>query len=273
MVDLHSHILPAVDDGAADWETSLEMARIAVADGICTLVATPHWPGTDEDASRAENVRELTHALQARLEEEKIPLRVLPGHELVILPELPEELARGGALPLGDPPFLCSDERRRAATYALLEMPYQPLPFFLRDIIFQVQSRGITPVLAHPERNPTVQTRPETLGDYVDAGCVVQISAGSILGQFGPNCRRAALEIMRHGWMHVIASDAHSARSRPPRLAEARDAAARVVGEELAVRSVDAVPAAILAGESLDLRFEPEMLPRANFLQRLFGRA
>jgi protein-tyrosine phosphatase len=273
MVDLHTHILPAVDDGAPDWETSLEMARIAVDDGIRTLVATPHWPGTDEDASRADNVRELTRALQTRLEEAGLPLQVLPGHELVILPELPEELVRGGALCLGDLPLSPSGPARRAATYALLEMPYQPLPFFLRDIIFQVQSRGVTPVLAHPERNPTIQLKPETLADYVDAGCVIQISAGSILGQFGPTCRRAAQEIMRHGWMHVIASDAHSARSRPPCLAAARDAAARVIGPELALRSVDAVPAAILAGETLDLRFQPEMLPRPTLLQRLLGRA
>jgi len=272
MVDLHCHILPGVDDGAADWDACLEMARIAVADGIETICATPHWPGDDSGASKSHNVRVLARAVQDRLDEEQIPLRVVPGHEMVILPELPEELSNGGALTLGDGVISRAfADPRATARYALLEMPYQPLPFFLRDIVFQVQSRGITPVLAHPERNPTVQSRPEVLGDYVDAGCVLQVSAGSILGQFGQTTHRTALAILRHGWCHVIASDGHSTGNRPPRLSAARDEAARTIGTVMAERAVAEIPASILHGLPLDLRVQAAPPLRRTFFQRLLG--
>jgi protein-tyrosine phosphatase len=272
MVDIHCHILPSVDDGAQDWDDCLEMARIAVADGIETICATPHWPGDESGSTKSHNVRVLTRAVQDRLDEEQIPLRVVPGHELVILPDLPEELSTGGALTLGDGVISrASADPRATARYALLEMPYQPLPFFLRDIVFQVQSRGITPVLAHPERNPTVQGKPEVLGEYVEAGCILQVSAGSILGQFGQTAHRAAQALMRSGWCHVIASDAHSPRNRPPRLAAARDEAARTIGAIMAERAVAEIPASILHGLPLDLLSLPVPPPRRTFFQRLLG--
>jgi protein-tyrosine phosphatase len=241
MVDIHCHLLPGVDDGADDWEVSLEMGRIAAADGITTIVATPHWP-LNNDAAPAARVRELVAEVQELFDAEGIGIRVLPGHEMVILPESPEELANGTALTIGG-----------ASKYALLETPYHHLPFYLREIVFQVQSRGFTPVLAHPERNPTIQAKPETLQDYVDAGCLVQVTSGSITGRFGSPAKRAAETIMRQGWCHVIASDAHSANSRPPSLSAAREAAVAIIGKEAAESAVSTAPAAIVAGEPVQL--------------------
>jgi protein-tyrosine phosphatase len=268
MTDIHCHLLPGVDDGAEDWDACLQMARFAVADGIDTIIATPHWPGDEEGSSAAARVLDLTAEVQARLETEGIPLRVLPGHELVILPGVAEELESGGALGLGGSFAAAS---RGETRYALLETPYQPLPFFLRDLIFQVQSRGITPVLAHPERNPTVQTKPDTLEEYVGVGCIIQVSAGSILGQFGSNALRAAQLLLRRGWGHVIASDGHSPVNRPPLLAAARDAAARIVGPEAARMAVEDLPAGIAAGRRIDPSLVPPPPPRSGLLRRLFG--
>lgn len=274
MIDIHCHLLPGVDDGAEDWEACLEMARVAVADGVDTVIATPHWPGDDTGASRAESVLALTRAVQERLEAEAIPLRVLPGHELVILPELPDELDAGNALLLGSDPEASEgrDSRTRPARYALLEMPYQPLPFFLRDLIFHVQSRGITPVLAHPERNPTIQAKPQVMEDLVAAGCLAQVTAGSLLGQFGAASRKTAETLLRRGWAHVIASDAHSPRTRPPLLSGACAAAARLVGAETARRAVEAIPAAIACGARVDLTAESPAPTPPSLLRRLLGR-
>src|SRR5437899_991705 len=210
MVDIHSHILPGLDDGASDMEESLAMARRAVEDGIDAMVATPHWPYESEPVPAAR-VLELTDEVQRALDRENIPLRLIPGHECVMTPELPEELARGGALGFGG-----------KARYALLETPYHHLPFYLRDIVFQVQSRGFTPIIAHPERNPLIQREPEQLLEYVRSGCLVQLTASCLTGRWGPAAKKAGLTLFRRGLGHVIASDAHSAENRPPVLSEAR---------------------------------------------------
>src|ERR671939_330455 len=124
MTDIHCHLLPDVDDGARDWEACLEMARVAVADGIDTIVATPHWPGDDEGSSRSERVLDLARQVQERLEAEGIALRVFPGHELVILPEIADALEKGEALGLGRS-FADGDAEPGRTRYALLETPYQ----------------------------------------------------------------------------------------------------------------------------------------------------
>jgi protein-tyrosine phosphatase len=264
MVDIHCHLLPGVDDGAEDWEMCLEMGRVAASDGITTIVATPHWPLNNE-APSADRVRELVAEVQEAFTLEGISVEVLPGHELMILPESPEELTSGLALPIG------------SSRYALLETPYHHLPFYLRDIIFQVQSRGFTPVLAHPERNPTIQSKPETLQEYIDAGCLLQVTAGSITGRFGAASKRSAEWILRQGWCHVIASDAHSSHNRPPALSAAVEAASAIIGEEAAYCAVTSTPSDIVAGrpvKPVPIEAKP---PRssglAGSLKRLFGRS
>jgi protein-tyrosine phosphatase len=265
VVDIHCHLLPGVDDGAADWDVCLEMGRVAAADGIHTIVATPHWPLNNE-APNAERVRELVAEVQEAFDAESVGVRVLPGHELMILPEAPEELASGAALGIAG-----------STRYALMETPYHHLPFYLREIIFQIQSRGFTPVLAHPERNPVIQTKPETLVDYIDAGCLLQVTAGSITGRFGNGPKRAAEFLMRQGWCHVIASDAHSSNSRPPTLQEAVTAAAAVIGEEAARSAVTTTPEAIISGQPV--RPVPVSVPAhgsrglGGVWKRLFGRS
>jgi protein-tyrosine phosphatase len=265
MVDIHCHLLPGVDDGAGDWDECLEMGRVAAADGITVIVATPHWP-QNNDAPDAARVRDLVAEVQQAFDDEGIAIHVYPGHELVILPEAPDELAAGNALGIAG-----------TMRYALMETPYHHLPYYLREIIFQIQSRGFTPVIAHPERNPIIQAKPETLNDYIDSGCLVQVTAGSILGQFGAPSKRAAEYLMRQGWCHVIASDAHSTSGRPPALHEAMEAAATLIGEDAAQRAVTTTPADIVAGNPV--RIVPVVLQPAKAtglggaLKRLFGRS
>jgi protein-tyrosine phosphatase len=263
MIDIHCHILPGVDDGARDMEASLAMARRAVEDGIEVIVATPHWP-LEADPVSAARIVELTAEVQAELDREQIPLRLIPGHECAITPELPEELAKGGALGFGG-----------KTRYALLETPYHHLPFYLRDIVFQVQSRGFAPVIAHPERNPIVQHNPEQLIEYVRSGCLVQVTASSLTGQWGAASKKAGLALFRKGLAHIIASDAHSPNSRPPVMSEARKLVADVVSEEVARRAVEDLPRKIINGQPIYVPDPTEVAPssrRGGLLSRLFGR-
>jgi protein-tyrosine phosphatase len=235
------------------------MARVAVADGSRAIVATPHWPLDGQTPGAL--VRELATEAQARLDAEGIPLRVFPGHELEIAWDLGDALAAGNALSLADSRFV------------LLETPYFEVPIFLRDLVFRLQSQRYRPILAHPERNPRVQHEPGCLEEIVDAGCFLQLNAGSILGLFGPRPRRAAEALLARGWVSIIASDAHGAQLRPPLLAEAARAAGRVVGPAAAAAMVGATPFAVVQ----DLSPPPAPIPQSpgwlpGLVNRLRGR-
>ena len=263
MVDIHCHILPGIDDGASDMDVSLAMASCAVADGIEVIVATPHWP-LDDAPLPGSRIRELTAEVQAALDEEKIPLRLVPGHECAITPELPDELAKGGALGFGG-----------KVRYALLETPYHHLPYYLREIVFQVQSRGFAPVIAHPERNPIIQSDPAQIDEYLRSGCQVQVTAGSLTGQWGAASKKTGFALFRRGLAHIIASDAHSPHSRPPILSEARKLVADTFGEEIAHRAVEELPRRIIDGLQIYVPDPADVAApgrRGGLLGRLFGR-
>ena len=204
MIDLHSHILPGLDDGPATMEGSLDLARAAVAAGTRTILATPHINNNPsiEPARIAAGLVELRAALAA----EEIPLEVLPGGEIAIwrLPDLDGEALR--ALALGGGPYL------------LVESPFSPAIGDFEPMVLDLYQRGHRVLLAHPERCPAFQKTPSRLEGLVDSGALVQLTAGSMTGEFGSTVRRFAVEILREGLAHVIASDAHDSVRRPPGL-------------------------------------------------------
>jgi protein-tyrosine phosphatase len=193
--DLHTHILPGLDDGPATLDESLEIARAAVADGIELVAATPHV--RSDFPTRPERMEAAVEELRAELARAEIPLEVRTGGE-VALPELdrdPTELRRFG---LGG---------NRA--YLLVEFPYFGWPLDLADRLFRLAASGITPVIAHPERSAEVQADPQRLRPLVEAGALVQVTAASIDGRIGPTSQRTGLGLIADGLAHVLASDAH----------------------------------------------------------------
>ncbi len=234
MIDLHAHILPGLDHGPGDWEEALAMCRIAVEDGIGTLAATPHVSETFPN--RRERIREAVDELRARLVAAGIPLAVVAGGDYHIRPDL----APGSVLTLGG-----------NGRYFLLEFPYQVLPPRADAFIRVLRGRGLAPIVTHPERTASLQHDWRRLEPLVREGALVQLTGGSLLGHFGPQARAAAERYLAKGWAHVLASDAHWATERVPRLAEARAAAARIVGEAAAAALVEANPLAVLEGREL----------------------
>jgi protein-tyrosine phosphatase len=254
VIDLHSHILPDLDDGAPSVETALEMARAAVADGIGTVAATPHVR-SDYPTTPAQ-VEAGVELLRARLEQAGLPLTLLTGGEIAIemLAELDDvDLRRFGLG--GNPSFL------------LVETPDFGWPLGLEDTLFQLRLRGFTTVLAHPERNSEVQEDPgRHLNRLVETGTLVQVTAASVDGRLGPTVRSAALRLIDLGLAHMLASDAHAPEIREIGL----HAGARELGDrELAHWMTDAVPGAIVAGSVIPER--PERARHAG-LRRLLGR-
>jgi protein-tyrosine phosphatase len=246
LIDLHSHVLPGIDDGAADLDEALEICRAAAADGIGTLAGTPH---VRDDSVRAPETMEAALA-ELRAAAGGL-IRLVPGAE-VDLEELDrpvEELRRFG---LGGNP-----------AYLLVETPWVGWPLDLADRLFRLRVAGLTPVLAHPERNPEVQERPELLAPLVAGGALMQLTAASLEGREGQRRRACAFALLERGYAHLIASDAHAPRIRAVGMA----AAVRAVGDEALARWLTVgVPGAIVDGGPLPPR--PER-PRPR---RLFRR-
>lgn len=260
LIDVHSHILPGIDDGADSWETAAEMARMWVADGVHTVVATPHMMPEGAFANRRADVMPLVEEANERLRSLGIPLAVVVGGELYADPGLAGKIASGELLTYGD-----------QGRYALVEMPAAEIPPFMEELLFECQVRRVTPVLAHPERNRGVAADVEAVAAWIERGGLVQVNARSLLGAPGTEAREIAEELIRRRMAHLVASDAHSVRRRPPGLAAARDRIAELAGPELAQILVSDNPRRLLEGEPL-IEWEP--LPpqkRRGFWARLFG--
>lgn len=204
MIDLHSHILPGLDDGAPDWPTSVEMGRVAVAEGIETIAATPHV--NFEYQYPLSEIRSRAAELNRRLAESGLPLTVVTGGEIALsrLVDLSDEdlqvLGLGGTRTL------------------LIESPYSAAAGGLEAALFDLQLRHFNPLLAHPERCPYFQSDPDRLTTLVERGIHCSINSGSMDGTFGSTVRRFAIELLRRGLVHAVSSDSHDPAQRAPRL-------------------------------------------------------
>jgi protein-tyrosine phosphatase len=236
MFDIHSHILPGIDDGAGDLSVSLAMARRAVADGVTVQACTPHiLPGVYDN--RGEAIRAAVTALQGALEREGIGLRLVAGADVHLVPGLVEGLRSGRVLALAD------------SRYVLVEPPDRLPPARLAEQFFGLMVADYHPILTHPERLGWISTHYGLIEQLVGAGVWMQVTAGSLTGGFGRRARYWAERLLDEGKVHVLASDAHDAGRRPPNLLEGREAAARRVGEDEATHMVVTRPLCILAND------------------------
>jgi protein-tyrosine phosphatase len=251
VIDLHSHILPGLDDGMRPVADSVELAREAAAGGIEAIAGTPHvredWGVTADAMERA------LAEVQAAVEAAGVPIRVLPGGE-VALEELtrrePAELRRFG---LGGNP-----------AYLLVETPYRGWPLDVEERLFRLRADGVTPLLAHPERNAEVQADPERVARLVRSGTLVQITAASLDGRSSKRARACAFQLIEDGLAHVVASDAHAPDVRRAGL----DGVATALGDEALARWLTHdVPAAIVGGGDLPAR--PQRGKGTPLLRRL----
>ena len=237
MIDLHSHILPGIDDGASDLNVSLEMARIAVANGVTVQACTPHiLPGVYNNFG--SQIRLATLELQRHLDERGIPLRLVTGADAHVVPNMAGGLDSGAILSLAD------------TRYVLVEPPHHVAPPRLEYFFFDLLAAGYVPILTHPERLSWIETHYAKFVQLFRAGVWMQVTSASLTGAFGRRPRYWAERMLSEALVQILATDAHGARRRPPDLAEGRAAAAKWLGEEEAEQLVSTRPRAIL--ENLD---------------------
>jgi protein-tyrosine phosphatase len=241
MIDIHSHILPGLDDGSKSWDMTMEMCRMAIADGVKHIVATPHANETypyDRD-----RVRQAIVELDRRV-----------GDQL--------------AFSIGCDFHLSYDNiedaivhpRRytiAAQQYLLIELSDYGISPQIADTFYRLRSAGLTPILTHPERNVILQRKPEQVLGWVETGCLVQVTASALTGFWGDTARQVAMWLLERNAVHVLATDAHDDRRRTPILSEARETVSKRFGEDYACRLVQDNPAAIVAGQPAPFQPQP----------------
>jgi len=231
MIDIHCHLLPAIDDGANSWEVTLEMCRMAQEDGIQDIVATPH--ANDSYAYDRASHHALLEELRARVPAMSFSL----GCDFHLSYENIEDAKRNPArYAIGD------------TAYMLVE-PSNFSVFSVAQTIRELRTAGLVPIVTHPERNPLILSRPAILKDLAGAGGLIQITANSLTGAWGKPAQKMCEAMLRDRLVHFIASDAHGVRKRPPILSAARDAACRIVGAAAAEKLVESNPSAVVKNQ------------------------
>lgn len=233
MIDLHSHILPGIDDGSKSLDMSLEMARIAVADGIHTMACTPHiYPGMF--MNEAAGISQARDRLQAELDRAGIALKLVVGADVHLVPGLLKEIREGRVPTL------------HGSRYLLLEPSHTVAPPHFEESVFNLVASGYTPVITHPERLTWVEDHYPVFARLIQQGAWMQVTAGALTGVFGQRARYWGEKFLAEGRTHILASDAHSTGGRRPQLSEGLRVAERLVGSAEAARLVMERPQAIL---------------------------
>jgi protein-tyrosine phosphatase len=219
MIDIHSHILPGLDDGAANWDDTLNMAKAAVAEGITTIIATPHHANGYFNNIAVEVAKHTLH-INAQLIAAGVPVAIMPGQEIRVHDGLLEAWHRGELLPLA------------GSNYVLIELPFTHIPKAMNELIHELYIMKLKPIIAHPERNAEIVKHPERLAELVEEGAFAQVTSLSLLGGFGRRIEQSAWSLCRSGLIHIVSSDAHHPVHRGFRLREAYDVIRKRMGAQ-----------------------------------------
>jgi protein-tyrosine phosphatase len=247
MIDLHCHILPGIDDGAPDLTTAIKMARAFAADGVMVVACTPHiLPGLYHNSG--PHIRRATTWLQREIHQHGISLHLVTGADNHVVPEFLDLLRAGKLLSLAD------------SRYVLVEPPHHVAPPRLEELFFSLIAAQYVPILTHPERLTWISANYKALTSLNKIGAWFQITAGSLAGDFGRNARYWAERLLDEGRVHLLATDAHDLKRRPPNLGHGRELAAKRVGELEAENLVVTRPRGVLRN------VPPSELPLPNSL-------
>lgn len=216
MIDIHSHILPGLDDGAQSLEDSLEMAKQAYRDGIDTIIATPHYNSVYKNT--ANGILQAVKHLNDALYHHDIPVNILPGQEIRIYGQMLSDLNEGKLLALN-----------QTSGYIFVELPHNHVPRYTSQLLFELKMLGYQPIIVHPERNKEIIQNPEVLYKLVQNGALTQVTASSVGGQFGRKIAKFSIKLIKANLAHFMASDAHDTKKRTVHLKESF----RIVAKEI----------------------------------------
>lgn len=260
MIDMHCHVLPGLDDGPRDMDEAVDMARMAVADGICGIICTPHWHPTIWP-NEGNGIAQAVRCLSDRLCAEGVELKLWPGSELSFDPTLVDGLNNGRIASLA------------GSRWVLLELPPGSAPPAIDEFLLALRQNGHEVVLAHPERYIYVERDPLRLHAWVEMGVTVQITAASLLGRLGPKLAALCHLMLEHRLVHFLASDGHGIRSRRPTLGQATLLAGQIAGPGVADLLTESNPWAVIRNEPINLLDYQPIRPTARkrpWYKRLF---
>ncbi len=257
-IDIHSHILPGMDDGSQSISMSIEMARVALTDHIIIMVATPHIKSGRFDYSK-RYILQRVDELNQHFKRNDVGLQVLPGAEYYLEPNLPQRLADGELLTINN-----------TGRYLLIEMPSIMVPEHTERTLYEIQLQGVIPIIAHPERNEILAKRPDILSAYSQRGVLAQVTSTSITGLFGRRVAKAANKMVADGSVQILASDAHTPNKRAPIMSEAYHAAERLWGAQYAQMLGCDNPRHIISGRGTEHVRSPRKSTLSDTIQRSF---
>jgi protein-tyrosine phosphatase len=247
MVDIHHHLLPGLDDGSKSLDMSVEMARLAAADGITHIVCTPHANAQFHFDPAVNGAR--IEELRRRLADANIPITLGQGCDFHLsYDNVTDARANPARYTIN------------GLSYLLVELPDYGPPPHIKETFYEFQLAGLTPILTHPERNQTLVNDPERMADWLRGGLLIQVTADSLTGHKGKPAQRMALELLERRWVHFLATDAHNTTSRPPRLREAHDLVAERFSPSYAHALCVSNPLAAFLGKHFEVEEQPHGL-------------
>lgn len=255
-IDIHSHILPGMDDGSRSISMSVEMAQVALTDHIGIMVATPHIKTGKFDYNKKYIIKRVDE-LNQQFKRNGIGLQVLPGAEYYLEPDLPQRLADGELLTINN-----------TGRYLLIEMPSIMVPEHTDRTLYEIQLQGVIPIIAHPERNEVLAKRPDLLSAYSQRGVLAQVTSTSITGLFGRRVAKAAIKMLADGSVQIIASDAHTPNKRAPLMSEAYHIVERLWGAQYAQVLGCDNPRHIIYGRGIEHVRSPKKPTLSDTIQR-----
>lgn len=262
MIDIHSHILPGVDDGAKNIEKAIEMAKIAEKNGINVIIATPHYI-EGENFNISKYNKEILGDLNKKLESEGLRVKILLGNEVFITPDIINLIKEEKVTTLN------------RSRYLLMELPMLDIPIYTEDIIYELRLKGIVPIIAHPERNKKIIEDPNILYEFIKLGALAQLNLPSILGYYGDEVKKTAEVLLKHDMVHLIGTDAHSTRRGFQKVKLAIDTISKIIGSYKLNKITNENPLAIIKNEELDINEPKRYVPKGKirmFLEALVGR-
>jgi len=240
MIDLHSHILPGVDDGAKTLDVAFDMLKLSIDQGVKIQILTPHIHIGRYDNQRKELEKAFQRFRQS-VADADLPIKLLLASEVRIGPEV-IQLAKQDAIP-------CLGEYKGRKVF-LLEFPVHDIPFGSENLVSWLLNNGYRPIIAHPERNSTFLSNRKKLNTFLDMGCLTQLTACSLTGRFGKPIQKMSVELLEQGKITVIASDCHNLKGRKPDLFTGFSLAKDVIGDAAAKKLVTSNPATLTKANS-----------------------
>ncbi len=255
MVDLHSHILPNIDDGSKNMKETLKMGKIAEAEGFSKIIATPHYI-EGEFTLKREQFLSTIKKVNEYFMEKAVNIEILPGSEVYISPNLPSKLKKGEIFTLNN------------TSYVLIEFPMGSIPIYIEEVLYEVRLLGYKPVIAHPERYTKVMEDPDYLKGLIKQGNYVQINSLSVIGVLGKKTKQTAEILLKHRMVHFIGTDAHTSRTRSPRIKKALKQMRQWVSSEY-VEEIVNNGRALIKGEEIDIPQPLTYKPNKGFLRSI----